>query len=52
MQRLNSNQKNVIAGLRGILGNGVPDRVLIEMLTKARWNQDQVMEEFFTQGLD
>ena len=22
------------------------------MLTKARWNSDQVMEEFFTLGLD
>lgn len=52
MNRLNKSQQNVVVSLRSIIGNGVPDRVLIEMLTKARWNQEQVMEDFFAQGLD
>ena len=50
MMALNRSQKNEVQGMRGVVGTGAPDRVLIELLKKHKWDSNSAVEEYFTAG--
>ena len=37
--------------MKNVVGSGAPDRVLIDLLKKHRWNVDRAVDEYFSSGM-
>lgn len=51
MRSLNSQQKNHLQGFKSVVGSSAPERVLVELLNKHKWDPNAAIEEYFSTGL-
>jgi len=52
MNSLTSTKRNQVKGLKGIVGDHVPDSAIIDCLKSVNWNSDRAMDSWYSNGWD